>query len=142
GGWEGGPADGKLVRGELAHHDGAGGLEALGHHGVLRRHVLDQHLGVRRGGHPGAVDDVLKARRNAVQRPPPIATGDFLLRLTGPRQRKIWGQADEGVIAAVEPAGALEERRNVLYRGELARTDQILRIVEAVKCQVRTGSLA
>ena len=130
------------MRGEFAHQDGAGGLEALGHSGVRCRHVLRQHLGVGRGGHAGAVDDVLEARRNAVQRPAPIAAGDFLFRPTGRGQRQIWGQADEGVVAAVEPTDAVEERRNVLHRGELAGTDQIRRIGDAEKRKIRHGVLS
>jgi hypothetical protein len=45
------------------------------------------------------------------------------------------------VIAEVEPAGAVEERLNIVHWGELARADQIRRIGDAEKRAVRHGLL-
>ena len=59
---------GEFPRCRFTEQNASGGGELLRHHGILRRDVIGQQLGLRRGPDPGGFDDILEAVRDAVQR--------------------------------------------------------------------------
>ncbi len=71
------PADGELVRRELAHDDGARAAQLLHADGVGLGDVVLEDLGMAGRGQARDVDDVLDADRHAMQRPAQAAGDSF-----------------------------------------------------------------
>ena len=65
------PADGELVRRQLAQHHRALRMQPPHRLGVLLRHVVGEDAGMRRGAHARRLVDVLVGERNAEQRRDP-----------------------------------------------------------------------
>src|SRR4029077_12745609 len=105
---ERGPAEGELVRRELADDDSAGLTQPLDREGVFLWHIVLHDLGMAGRGDAGGLVDVLEADRDAVQRSAIFAGGDLGFGGTRLMARRVGEHSDEAVQPAVEPRDAIK----------------------------------
>ena len=118
---------GELVQLKLAHQDGAGVLETLGHSGVVVGHEVGEYLGTDAGADATGVVEVLESDGYAVQRTDVVSGPDGVLRGAGLGAGLVGHYGDEGVERTVGLVDALEVRLAQLDGGQLAGGDHLRR---------------
>ena len=103
----------------------SGPLQQAHHGGVVIEHLVAERRRPPRGGDSGGGEQVLDPVRDAVQRPTPVAGGQFPLRPARLCQREVGCQGNDGVVTRSQGAQAVEKGLGQRHRRYLPRPHQL-----------------